>query len=160
MKAKVRTSIVIVGQVERHKFKAEVYPLNCLIVCSSEPCGEILPGSKTEERARIIAKQLFIRHPFIPLIFRFWLYVEVQTCSPELCVRKIVGLKRRGRGLYAAYQDLTPREAKKVEPFIQSLRKQFEIQKESQQPEWAKRLAAPRKFSSKVVSTPPPNASH
>jgi hypothetical protein len=160
MKAKVRTPIAIVGQVGRNKFKAEVYPLDCLIVCSPEPCGGLLPNHDTEERARIIARQLFIRRPFIPLIFRFWLYVEVQTCFDELFVTKIVGLKRRGRGLYADYEDLTPKEAKKVEPFLQSLRKQFEIQKESQKPEWAKRLVAPPRFPSEVVSTPPPNASH
>lgn len=123
MKAKARTPVVIVGQVGRNRFKAEVYPLDCLIVCFSEPRGGLLPNAATEERARIIAKQLFIRRPFIPLIFRFWLYVEVQTCLDKISVTKVTGLKRRGRGLYAEYADLTPREAKKVEPFIQSLRK-------------------------------------
>lgn len=157
MKAKVRTPLVIVGQVGRNKFKAEVYPLDCLIVCSSEPCGGLLPNNDTEERARIIAKQLFIRRPLVPLIFRFWLYVEVQTCFDELFVRKIVGLKRRGRGLYADYEDLTPREAKKVEPFIQPLRKQFELEKESQKLEWAKKLDALSKLRPQFVRTLPPS---
>jgi hypothetical protein len=158
MKAKARTPVVIVGQVGRNKFKAEVYPLDCLIVCFSEPCGGLLPNNDTEERARIIAKQLFIRRPFIPLIFRLWLYVEVQTCFDEILVRKTVGLKRRGRGLYADYEDLTAREAKKVEPFIQSLRQQFEIQKESQKPERARKLDALSKLRPQFVRTLPPSA--
>lgn len=158
MKAKVRTPLMIVGQVGRNKFKAEVHPHARLIVCSSEPCGGLLPNNDTEERARIIAKQLFIRRPLVPLMFRFWLYVEVQTCFDEILVRKIVGLKRRGRGLYADYEDLTAREAKKVEPFIQSLRQQFEIQKESQKPEWARKLDALSRLNPHFVRTLPPSA--
>lgn len=159
MKAKIRTPLVILGQIGRDKFKAEVYPGARLIVCSGEPFGGFLPNDGTEERARIIAKQLLGHWVFV--IFRFWFYVEVQTTYREISFTKVTGLTWSGRNDSRSYRSLTPEEAKKVEPFIQSLRKQFEIQKESQKPEWEKNLdALSQNPDPQFVRTPPPNASH
>jgi hypothetical protein len=145
---KDKMPVVIVGQVGRNNFKAEVYPRARLIVCFREPFGEPLPNIDTEERARIIAEQLFVRHWTI-VIFRFWLYVEVQTCFREIRFSKITGLTWSRRKDLANYKVLTPKEANRIEPFIQSLREQFEIHKESQKPEWVKKLER--------SENPPPN---
>lgn len=129
MKAKVGTPLVILGQVGRNKFKAEVYPRARLIVCSSEPYGELLPNSATEERARIIATQL-LGH-WVLVIFRFWLYVEAQTAYREVWFTKVTGLTWSGRHDSTNYRSLTPSEAKKVEPFIQSFQDEAKSRNQS-----------------------------
>jgi hypothetical protein len=125
-------------------------------VCSSEPFGELLPNSATEERARIIAKELLVHHRTV-VVFRFWLYVEVQTAYDELRFRRITGLtwRRRNSGWY---EMLTPKEAQKIQPFIQSLRNQFQIKQEKQKAEWVKSMEDLRKFLSQSVETQSPSS--
>lgn len=122
MKLKITTPLVIVGQVGRHKFKAEVHPHARLIVCSSERFGGFLPNTDAEARARIIAARLFMRHAPLASMFGVWLFIEAQTCFGDVRLAKVTGLKGNGGGWRAEYQDLTPEEAKRVEPFIQSLK--------------------------------------
>ena len=156
MKIKITTPLVIVGQVGRNKFKAEVHPQARVIVCSSEPVGELLPNNDTEERARFIAKRLFMRHAPLSMLFRFWLYVEAQTCFGDVTLKRI-GSKRQNGQLCTTYEDLTPEEAKKVQPLIQSARDQLESRIESQKPEWAGKLDALSKVQAESVSTPSPS---
>ncbi len=158
MKAKAKTSRVFVGQVGRNKFKAEFYFHPGVIVCSSEPLDALLPNNDTEERGRIIAKRFFGRSAPLTSLFKLPLFIEVHTCLDEILVRKVTGLKGRGRGRRAAYEELTTKEAKMVEPFLQPLREQFEIQKESQKPEWARKLDALSKSRPQFVRTLPPSA--
>jgi|DewCreStandDraft_4_1066084.scaffolds.fasta_scaffold01423_38 hypothetical protein len=122
MNAKVKTPLVIVGQIGRYKFKAEVHPRARLIICSSERFGGFLPNSDAEARARIIARRLFMSRAPLAAFFRFWRFVEVQTCFGDVRLTRVSGLKGNSGGFTAEYHDLTPREAKKVEPFFQSLR--------------------------------------
>jgi hypothetical protein len=157
MKPKVKTPVVMVGQVGRNKFKAEIHFHPRVIVCSCEPLDALLSNNDTEERARIIAKRFLGRSAPMTSLFRLWLFIEVQTCLDEILVRKVTGLKGRGRGRCADYEELTTREAKVVEPFIHPLREQFEKEKESQKPEWARKLDALSKLRPQSVRTLPPS---
>jgi hypothetical protein len=120
MKLKINTPLVIVGQVGRNKFKAEVHPQARVIVCSSEPSGGLLPNNDTEKRARFIARRLLLRRAPLSMFLRFWLYVEAQTCFGEVTLKRI-GSKRQQGTVCTAYDDLTPEEASKVQPLIESL---------------------------------------
>jgi hypothetical protein len=157
MKLKINTPIVNVGQVGRNKFKAEVHPQARVIICSSEPVGELLPNNDTEERARFIAKRLFLRHAPLSMMFRFWLYVEAQTCFGEVTLKRI-GSKRQNGKLCTTYEDLTPEEAKKVQPLIQSTRDQLESRIQGQKPESARKLDALGNVQAESVRTPSPSA--
>ena len=157
MKLKINTPLVIVGQVGRNKFKAEVHPQARVIVCSSEPLGGLLPNGDTEQRARFIAKRLLLRHAPLSMFFRFWLYVEAQTGFGEVELLRIRSQRQHGRDC-ASYHGLTAKEGSKVQPLVQSMREQLESWVESQKPEWARRMDALRKAQPKSVSTPSPSA--
>ena len=157
MKLKINTPLVIVGQVGRNKFKAEVHPQARVIICSSEPVGELLPNNDTEERARFIAKRLFLRRAPLSMFLRFWLYVEAQTGFGEVELLRIRSQRQHGRDC-ASYHGLTAKEGRKVQPLVHSMREQLESWVESQKPEWARRVNALRKAQPKSVSTPSPSA--
>jgi len=157
MKLKINTPLVIVGQVGRNKFKAEVHPQVRVIVCSSEPLGGLLPNNDTEERARFIAKRLFLRRAPLSMFLRFWLYVEAQTGFGEVELLRVRSQRQHGRDC-ASYHGLTAKEGRKVQPLVQSMREQLESWVESQKPEWAGRMDALRRAQPKSVSTPSPSA--
>ena len=156
MKVKINTPLVIVGQVGRNKFKADVHPQARVIVCASEPLGGLLPNGDPENRARFIAKRLRLGRVSLSMFLRFWLYVEAQTCYGEVTLKRI-RMNRQCGPLAAGFEDLTPEEASKVEPLIQSMREQLAAQVESQKPEWARKMDGLRKAAGKSESTPSPS---
>ena len=157
MKVKINTPLVIIGQVGRNKFKAEVHPQARVIVCSSEPLGGLLPNNDTEERARFIAKRLFLRHAPLSMMFRFWLYAEAQTCFGEVELLRIRSQRQHGRDC-ASYHGLTAKDARKVQPLVQSMREQLESRIQGQKPEWARKLDALGNVQAESVRTPSPSA--
>jgi hypothetical protein len=91
------------------------------------------------------------------MMFRFWLYVEAQTCFGDFTLKRI-GSKRQNGELCTTYEDLTPEEAKKVQPLIQSTRDQLESRIQGQKPESARKLDALGNVQAESVRTPSPSA--
>lgn len=139
MKPKTKTPVLIVGQIDGNAFQAEVHPRHRVIICSSEPLGVLLPNADTEERARIIARRLFMRHAPLSLFFRFWLFVEVQTCFGDVRLTRITYQGRSNGADPVGYHDLTPQETNRIAPLIQSFQEQL--------------------GTNEAVSTPSPSAS-
>ena len=106
---------LITGTIAGNPYRAEIYPKERIILCSSGVLGGLLPNADTEKRACDIVKRALWEHGLIIIyarlpIFKDWLFVEVQTCFPKVQFTKVTGLPLFGCKPTAAYAPLSPTE--------------------------------------------------
>jgi hypothetical protein len=113
----------VLGEIEGETYRAEIYPKEKVILCSSGIFGGLLKQANTERRAADIAKRALTEHR-IPVIltkvplFKGWLVVEVQTRFKDILLTSVKGLKTCGKGLTADYKHLSDEERAVVEPLL------------------------------------------
>lgn len=113
----------VLGETEGETYRAEIYPTEKVILCSSGVFGGLLRQNNTERRMSDIAKRALAEHhrPVIltkvPL-FKGWIVVEVQTCFRDILLSSVKGLKTFGKRLTAEYKRLSDEERAIVEPLL------------------------------------------
>ena len=113
----------VLGEIEGETYRAEIYPKEKVILCSSGIFGGLLRQNYTERRAADIATRALAEHRLpviltkVPL-FKGWLVVEVQTCFAYIRLTKVTGLKALTGRSNANYKDLSPADKSSVAPLI------------------------------------------
>lgn len=113
----------VLGEIEGETYRAEIYPKEKVILCSSGIFSGSLKQNNTERRMADIAKRALTEH-HLPVIltkvplFQDWLVVEVQTCFKDILLTSVKNLKPFGQGLTADYKCLSDEERAIVEPLL------------------------------------------
>ena len=113
----------VLGEIEGETYRAEIYPKEKVILCSSGIFGGLLRQNYTERRAADIAKRALAEHRLpviltkVPL-FKGWLVVEVQTCFKNILLSSVKNLKTFGKKRTANYKHLSDEESSVVEPLL------------------------------------------